>query len=473
MGAPKIFTDIKFAWQGRSTLGDDNKARELAAFMPAALEIQTSPANPLAKWVARMLMALFVLLLVWSFLGHVNVVASAEGKIIPSSRVKQIQPLQKAVVKKIYVRDGEQVAAGQPLIELDATLTGADANRIAGELRSSELKLAVSEALMVLMTAAEQAQMLVALEDVKLPAVANASALEHTLHERLLWQQWQDFRARVQGLQSAAQKIEAEQAASKEVISKLEQTLPIVTKRANTLKELMAKRYASENDYLQLEQQRIEIEQDWAAEKQRLNQLKAATQEVHQQLKGVIAQASSEQLLQASDLQRQIASLQEELTKAQDINARQTLYAPVAGQVQQLAVNTIGGIVTDAQILMLVVPSEGALEVEVLLDNKDIGFVREGMPAEVKLHTFPFTKYGIIEGEVVNVSDDAIIDEQRGLVYSMRVKLARNTIWVDTREVALMPGMAATAEVQTDKRRIIEFFTSPMQRYAQEGLRER
>jgi hemolysin D len=468
-----LWIGLKEAWGNRAVLGDDNKTRELAAFLPAALEIQSSPPNPLAKWVGRCLSLLFVLLVVWACVGEVNVVASAEGKIIPSARVKEIQPLQKSVVKRILVQDGELVIAGQPLLELDATLTRADANRLASELRGVTLKLAVSEALMSLMSEAEQTQALQPLVDIALPPVKDATPPEHLLHQRLLLQQWQDFRARVLALQSAEEKMLAEQAASGEVIAKLEQTLPIVAKRAETLKALMAKQYAAENDYLQLEQNRIELTRDLAAEQQRLNQIKAATQEVRQQQNSLLAQARAEQLSLMTDLQRQQSSLQEELVKAQDLNARQILYAPVAGQVQQLAVNTVGGVVTDAQVLMLVVPTEGALEVEVFLENKDIGFVREGMPAEIKLHTFPFTKYGVIEGEVVNVSDDAIVDEQRGLVFSMRVKLTRNSLWVDTREVPLQPGMAATAEVQTDKRKIIEFLTSPMRRVMQEGLRER
>lgn len=122
---------------------------------------------------------------------------------------------------------------------------------------------------------------------------------------------------------------------------------------------------------------------------------------------------------------------------------------------------------------MLVVPNEEKLEVEVVLSNIDIGFVRRGMPAEIKIHTFPFTKYGLIGGDVTSVSSDAIIDEQQGLIYSMRVAMHKNTIMINGREVKLMPGMYVTVEIPMDKRRIIEFFLAPLLRYQQEGLRER
>ncbi|MDP9130813.1 MAG: biotin/lipoyl-binding protein, partial [Candidatus Binatota bacterium] len=142
---------LKDAWQHRDQLGDANQTRELAAFLPAALEIQESPPNPLARWLAWGLLALVVIAIAWALLGHVNIVASAEGKIIPSSRVKQVQPLEKGVVKALLVSEGEYVKQGQPLIELDPTLTGADKKRLEAELYSSKLRVAVSHGVLSLL----------------------------------------------------------------------------------------------------------------------------------------------------------------------------------------------------------------------------------------------------------------------------------------------------------------------------------
>ena len=149
------------------------------------------------------------------------------------------------------------------------------------------------------------------------------------------------------------------------------------------------------------------------------------------------------------------------------------LTAPVGGTVQQLAVHTVGGVVTPAQPLMVIVPRDKVLEVEAMLPNKDIGFVNPGQDAEVKVETFPFTKYGTIHGTVTQVSSDAIQDEKLGLVYSTRVKLARDTIQVESKAVRLSPGMAVTIEVKTGTRRVIEYFLSPLMQYGDESLRER
>ena len=141
--------------------------------------------------------------------------------------------------------------------------------------------------------------------------------------------------------------------------------------------------------------------------------------------------------------------------------------------MQQLAVHTIGGVVTEAQVLMKLVPKDDFLEVEAVLENKDIGFVFAGQPAEVKVNTFNFTKYGILEAEVVGVTADAIIDEVKGLVYKLRLKLDKNQMQIDSRTVDLLPGMTVMAEVKTGKRRLIEYVMSPLLRKMDESVSER
>ena len=149
------------------------------------------------------------------------------------------------------------------------------------------------------------------------------------------------------------------------------------------------------------------------------------------------------------------------------------LTAPVNGTVQQLAVHTTGGVVTEAQPLMVIVPSNQPVEVEALFENKDIGFVRQGQEVEIKVDTFTFTKYGVLDGTVISISDDAIEDEKLGLVYSARIRLSESKIAVGDRVVALSPGMSIKAEVKTDKRKVIDYFLSPLQQYVDESLVER
>jgi hemolysin D len=461
------------AWRDRARLGDASKQSTLAEFLPAMLEIQETPPHPLARWLGLSLICLFTIAIVWACFGKVDIVASAEGKIIPSSRVKIVQPLAKGFVKAIHVKEGQYVKQGDVLVELDRTSTAADQARMEQELRTSTLDLAGAQALHGLLSApktsirsAAQIHLLLS-NDITLPES------ENTIRQQMVWQQWQQYQAQLSGLQSSQQKAEAEKSYSTETLKKLQQTLPMITKRAQGMESLYQKKMAAEIQYMEVEQARIENVQNLAAEQQRQHQLEAAIREAQQQINALKADTLNKILNVITENTHKVASLREELIKATDTNAKQMLYAPVNGYVQELAISTVGGIVTDAQKLMSIVPEEESLEVEVMLGNMDIGFVQKDMIAEIKIHTFPFTKYGLIDATVTAISDDAIIDEKLGLIYAMHLKMHKNTIMIDNKEVKLIPGMAVTAEVKTDKRRIIEFFMAPLLRYKQESIRER
>lgn len=481
-----FFQQLRDAWRERATLGDGSKNQNLSEFMPAALELQESPPNPLVRWLAWVLICLFVLTLIWACIGKVDVVASAEGKIIPGGRVKQIQPLTKGFVKAIHIKEGQFVNQGDALIELDRTITAADQARMQQELNNASLNLAGAEALQQFLVTTGNAASSLGRSQNSQPKINNATDIqlnvqpateltetEVRLHQQKTWEQWQQYQAQISTLQSGLKKVRIEKIANQETIKKLQQTLPMITKRAQALERLYAKNMVSEAEYLELEQQRIERVQDLAAQQQVQLQLDAAIDEAQQQINALKADTLSKLLAQIADSRNQIATINEELVKATDINDKQILYAPVAGYVQQLAVNTIGGVVTEAQQLMIIVPEEENLEVQVMLGNQDVGFVQKDMSAEIKVHTFPFTKYGLIDATVTHISDDAIIDEKLGLVYTMHLKMHRSTIRVEARDVKLIPGMAVTAEVKTTQRRVIEYFLSPLLRYRQESIRER
>lgn len=187
----------------------------------------------------------------------------------------------------------------------------------------------------------------------------------------------------------------------------------------------------------------------------------------------LIAEANLSAAQELATINKKISALNLELKKAVQRDDLQRLTAPVSGIVQQLAIHTVGGVVQQAQPLMIIVPGDHILEVEAFVQNKDIGFVQQGHTAEIKVETFPFTKYGTIDGEVINISTDAIEKEEMGLVYAARVTLKKSVMQVGKKLVNLTPGMTVTVEVKTGKRRLIEYFLSPVLRYKNESIRER
>jgi hemolysin D len=236
---------------------------------------------------------------------------------------------------------------------------------------------------------------------------------------------------------------------------------------------LLAEQYVSKHGYMEREQVRIEQEGELAAQRERFQEQSAALLEVEKQKAELIATTRRTLLDRLHDSEQKIAAFTQDTIKARQRGQLLRLTAPVDGVVQQLAVHTVGGVVTPAQALMVIVPSDQALEIEAFVENKDIGFVNAGQDAEVKIETFAYTRYGTLHGRVTQVSNDAVSDEKRGLIYATRVQLQRATMQIEHKLVNLSPGMAVTVEVKTGKRRVIEYFLSPLMQYAGESLRER
>jgi hemolysin D len=191
------------------------------------------------------------------------------------------------------------------------------------------------------------------------------------------------------------------------------------------------------------------------------------------QLEAFKSESLAKALTDLDEYASQVEALEQELVKIKDLGSKQVLYSPVRGTVKGLQTNTVGGVVSSAQVLMEIVPLEEILEVEAFLGNQDIGYVRVGQSAEVKVATFPFTKYGVINAEVTMVAEDATADENLGLIYRIRLRLEKNYIVVDGKETLLLPGMAVSAEIVTEKQRAIEYILTPLLRIKDESLRER
>ena len=429
-------------------------------FLPAALELVETPPPALPRAVLWAIVAALGFAIGWSCIGKIDLVAVAPGKVIAADRTKLIQPAEVGVVKKILVADGQTVRAGDVLIELEAaaTATGADTARQREALMAARLEAARHEAL------ARGAQL-------KAPPGAAKALVD--AETRAMASQVQEHRAKLAEFDAEVVRRTAELNAVRELANKLAQTLPIAQRRAEDYKNLVEQKFVSQHGYLEREQARIENERDLAFQQARVAQLAAAVDETRRRRDSVVAEYERTEINAKVDADKRAALLAQELVKAETRQSQQTLTAPVDGVVQQLAVHTIGGVVTPAQALMVITPSDYQAEIEAQLDNRDVGFVRVGQHVEVKVDTFPFTRYGTIPGTVSFVSSDAVQDEKRGLVFQARVKLDKPAIRVDEREVSLTPGMAVTAEIATARRRIIEFFLDPIRRTTGEALIER
>ena len=285
--------------------------------------------------------------------------------------------------------------------------------------------------------------------------------------------QVQEYQSKMAALDSEIAQRKAEYKTTQAMVEKLTETLPIVTKRAKSLKGLASKKLVAENSWLEIKQQRIEQEKDLQAQKSRLKEITAAIKTAKQKKKTVEAESIKNVLAALEEAKRKQQAFKQELVKATQRKGLRYLTAPVEGVVQQLAIHTIGGVVTPAQKLMIIVPKDQKLMVETFVQNKDIGFVSEGQISEIKIDAFPFTKYGTIDGRIILISNDAIADEKKGLIYAARISMDKKYIRVNNKKVQLSPGMSVAVEMKTGKRRLIEYFLSPLLKYRDESVRER
>lgn len=431
-------------------------------FLPAAVEILETPASPAGR-ITTMLLCLFLLIAgVWSYFGQIDIVAVAQGKIVPSGRTKIIQPFETGIVLAIRVEDGQTVKAGDVLVELDPTSTAADRDRLIAEVMTARLDIARLRGAIAAKSPTEKF----------LPPMG-ADPAAALVQQSLLSSQLLEQQARLRSLDREKDRQEANAAAISSEIKKHETTLPLIRERVAARESLTEQGMFPRIEFLKLKEELIRAEQDLINALARLTESRAAIASIEQQRAQVAAQFTRDRLTELATAEQKAGSLEQELIKAQQRQGQQQLIAPVDGIVQQLAIHTIGGVVTPAQPLMVIVPESQKLEIEALLLNKDIGFVSAGQEAEIKLEAFPFTKYGFIDGTVSHVSSDAIQDEKQGLVYAARIAMTQSAIKVDGKLVNLSPGMAVTTEIKTGKRRIIEYLLGPVLQYRQESLRER
>ncbi len=461
-GVMRAISVARAAWGAeREKPKQPQRRRDELEFLPAAVEIIETPASPVGRATAWTLMALFVLALVWATIGEIVVVAAAQGKIVSTGRSKVVQPAEAGVVRAIHVSDGKPVQEGDLLIELDPTQATADRERLTAELMAVKV---------------EAARLKAALADEPVRAFeapAGSAPIVAATHRALLISQVAEYRARLAGLDGEIARRRADRAAIQATIAKFEKTVPLVRERADARMTLAEKGYSSRLQALEVQQLLVEQVQELAVSRHKLEEIGAAIAALEQQRQQIVAEYRKTSFLALSEADRRIAGLAQELLKADQRQGQQSLLAPIDGVVQQLAVYTVGGVVTPAQALMVIAPRNDPLEIEAMVLNRDIGFVEVGQPAEVKLETFLFTKYGVIHGHIASISRDAVQDEKQGLVYPARIALDRASVEVNGRTMALGAGMAVTVEIKTESRRLIEYLLSPILRYRSESLRER
>lgn len=453
----------RLAWLSREHTDSTIRARHELAFLPAHLEIIETPVDPAPLWTIYVIgSCVFVVILIAIFC-RLDIVAVAPGKLIPDGNVKIIQPASTGIVRRILVQNGESVTAGQVLMELDPVQASADADRARFAKLDALLTIARVQALLQAQNSHSAPKVL---------QVDHASAERQAQTQSFAEGSYREYVDKLASLRAELTKRQAELATTREEVEKLTQTVPLARQQAEDYKALVGEKFVASHDYIDKQRLAIEQTQELAVQRSHSRELEAAIDEQQHEIDTTSATFRREQEAALDKAEQDARQAQDEETKANARRKQLNLTAPVDGIVQQLNVHTLGGVVTTAQSLMEVVPSD-ELVVEAAVNNRDIGFVTEGQNAIIKIATFPYTRYGYITGKVLKVSNDVSTDKKLGAVFVTRIWIPDSRFKVENKWVHLTPGMEVTAEIRTGTQKVWQYFLAPLLETGQESLRER
>lgn len=420
-----------------------------------------------AWFIPLAMMLLIVVLIVWSWFSQVDVVSPASGEIVTSQKIQLIQPKEVGVVADILVRSGDYVDKGQLLVRLDEAVIRAEIAQIKQELQQL----------------GTEHQRLRAMKDCLQDRFLCEHAFAHAededaspLHQRarsLYEAQWKQYYAQLEMHQAKLHVAHQEKRLIQQKIEDARQMLPFYEKREHRMRRLQNENLTSKSRVEESAEKTLVQQQQLSQSLLELAKITAKEEVSAQEL--TVYQREYKEKIYAKwfDNGAQLEIKQQALAKLESQKREKRLHSPLSGQVYDVKVATLGGVVQSGEILMKVVPADAKLEVDIKIVNKDVGFVSEGDQVKIKLDAYNFTRYGAMSGVISHISDAAVLDEQLGAVYPATVRIEKSEIMVQGKKAVVIPGMTAVVDIYQGKRAMAEYILTPLLRYKEESLRER
>ncbi len=458
-------------------------------FLPAALEILETPLSPVRSTMIVTICAFAAAALVWSYVGRVDIIAVAQGKIQPVGRTKTIQPLETGKILKLLVGNGEVVKAGQVLAELDPAEAEADAATLRTDLYARKAE-AIRRRLAIDAATKRVSNIHLPIDWSGVPAVYAQR------EQRVLTDDLGQLSSTAASLEAQRGEKVAERDRLKATIAAQQQLLAILKQRVDMRVELFGRKAESKASVIDAEEVYQTQATTLANQQGQLTEAEAGIARGARDIDKTYASFIAENAQKLAEADRQAGEDTEKLAKAEIKVGHMVLTSPIMGTVQGLTVTTLGQVVQSGEQIMQVVPERAALEIESYLPNADIAFVKPGQQAVVKIESFPFTDYGTLSATVTRVAQDAIplpdADQReqnpiqskksemfgggqrtQNLVFPVTLKLDRTVVKANGAEVPLGPGMAVTVEVRTGTRRILSYIFSPLIEVTSGAFKER
>jgi HlyD family secretion protein len=455
-------------------LADNQKilSPEALEFAPGLLAIQESPPARMPRAVMYSVSALFLILVIWAFVGKLNIIASAEGKLVPETYVKIVQPADAGIVQDILVKEGELVQAGQVLMRMDTHLAEADQKTIGNDLATRSLQLRRIDAEL-----ADKALTKTSTDPTDLFNQISAQYRDHR----------QSYLDSIEQAKQALEKSQREYDSAKEVLSKLQQVTPLLKQQADAYADMGKDGFAPQLDVRDKQREYLEKEQDLRAQQATVASLSAAVNQAKKQIDQVSSKYRSDLQNERVEAEGQYKKLEQDLIKQEHKTGLLELKAPQAGIVKDLATHTVGTVVSPGTVLLSIVPQEEPLVAEVMIKNDDVGFVYVHQKVKLKLAPYPFEQYGMIDGEVSRIEADSDSDSQsqqskdqskdkqqaQPSIYKAIISINQQTLQSGNEQLKLVPGMQVVAEINQGSRSVMKFLLSPVSKTLYESGHER
>ncbi|OIQ99410.1 hemolysin secretion protein D, chromosomal [mine drainage metagenome] len=446
---------------------------EALDFAPGLLSIQESPPTRLPRAVMYTVVALFVILVLWANFGKLNIIASAEGRLVPQTYVKIVQPADAGIVQEILVKEGQAVQAGQVLMRMDMKLAEADAKTIGNDLAIRSLQLRRIDAELngtpLLRKAGDPSDLFRQVE---------AQYRDHR-------QSYQDALEQAQASLSKAQR---EYDSAKVVLAKLVETTPILKQQAEAYADMGKEGYAPQVTVRDKLREYLEKAQDLRAQESTVASLEAAINQAKKQIDMITSKYRSDLRNERMDAEGQYRKLGQDWVKQEHKNGLLELRAPQAGIINDMATHTVGTVVSPGTVLLSIVPENEPLIAEISVKNDDVGFVYPQQRVKVKLAAYPFEEYGMLDGEVIHIGPDASASDtqqqgkdgntnkqqqQQPSIYKAIVALDQQTLDAEGKQHKLVAGMQVVAEINQGRRTVIQYLLSPVTKTFEESGHER
>lgn len=424
-------------------------------FLPAALEVQETPPSPIGRFILWSIVILLVIAIAWASLSKVDIVAATRGKLVVNELSRPVNSAVTAEIVEVLVKEGEHVEKGQSLIKLNSASLVAQLEENILQQKINRFHIARLELLYehylnrpAPLTLSDNFQL-------ESPLLAQQISMQLQAEVEDDYNEKEVFKLNQQIITAQIENYQIQ----KEMAENL---LPIYREQYEALNSLYKKDMTSKDSLLEIQKKYLEAKFTVNSADAKVKEMRANYAQIDAQIKSHVADKIRE--IEREKIQRlnqnDILSAQQKQLEA--LIAQYELKAPIAGIVESLVYRDAGAAVEAPQELLKIVPENEKLIAEVWVSNQDIGFLRRNQLAAVKIDTFDFTRYGWIEGKLLNISSDAIDDKDLGLVYKAVIELSTNHLIIDGQTIKLESGMSVSAEVKTGQRTVLSYLLSPM-----------